>query len=48
MESEPFITLVADQDATVGVISTMLLSSALSTEFNAVNAVVRALIESES
>ena len=48
MEREPFVILVADRDVTVGVISSMLLSSALATEHAAVNAVVRTLVEPES
>jgi hypothetical protein len=48
VDAEPFVILVADQDATVGVISSMLLSSALTTEIAAVNAVVRTLVEPES
>lgn len=48
MESEQFVILVADRDATVGVVSTKILASAFSTESNAVNAVVRVLIESQS
>lgn len=48
MELEPFIILVADRDATVGVISAMLLSSALATERRTFDARVRVLIEPES
>ena len=47
MESEPFVILVADRDATVGVISSKLLSSALATEHAVVHAQVRVLVESE-
>ncbi len=47
MESEPFVILVADRDATVGVISSKLLSSALATERAIVNAQVRVLVEPE-
>ena len=47
MESEPFVILVADRDATVGVISSKLLSSALTTERAIVNAQVRVLVEPE-
>ena len=47
MELEPFIILVADRDATVGVISSMLLSSALATKLAAFDAKVRVLIDPE-
>ena len=47
MELEPFVILVADRDATVGVISSMLLSSALATELRSFNARVRVLVEPE-
>jgi hypothetical protein len=47
VESEPFVILVADRDATVGVISSKLLSSALATEHAAVNVRVRVLVEPE-
>jgi hypothetical protein len=47
VESEPFVILVADRDATVGVISSKLLSSALTTERAIVNAQVRVLVEPE-
>ena len=47
MESEPFVILVADRDARVGVISSMLLSSALATEHAVVPAQVRVLVEPE-
>ena len=47
MESEPFVILVVDRDATVGVISSMLLSSALATERAVVHARVRVLVEPE-
>ena len=47
MEPEPFVILVADRDATVGVISSKLLSSALATERAVVHAQVRVLVESE-
>ena len=45
MELEPFIILVADRDATVGVISSMLLSSALATEHAVFDALVRVLVD---
>jgi hypothetical protein len=47
VESEPFVILVADRDATVGVISSVLLSSALATERAAIPAQVRVLVEPE-
>ena len=47
MKSEPFIILVSDRDATVGMVSAMLLSSALSTERTTFDAKVRVLIEPE-
>jgi hypothetical protein len=47
VEPEPFVILVADRDATVGVISSKLLSSALATERATVNAQVRVLVEPE-
>ena len=47
MECESFIILVSDRDATVGMISAMLLSSALATERTALDARVRVLIEPE-
>ena len=47
MELEPFIILVADRDATVGVVSSMLLSSALATELTSIKARVRVLVEPE-
>ena len=47
MELEPFIILVADRDATVGVVSSMLLSSALATELSSIKARVRVLVEPE-
>ena len=47
MEYESFIILVSDRDATVGMISAMLLSSALATERTALDARVRVLIEPE-
>ena len=45
--AHPFVILVADRDATVGVISSKLLSSALATERAIVNAQVRVLVEPE-
>ena len=45
MESEPFVILIADRDATVGVISSMLLSSALATEHAVFDARVRVLVD---
>ena len=47
MELEPFVILVADRDATVGVIASMLLSSALATELTSIKARVRVLVEPE-
>jgi hypothetical protein len=47
VESETFVILVADRDATVGVVSSMLLSSALATELAVVKVKVRVLIEPE-
>jgi hypothetical protein len=47
VEFEPFVILVADRDATVGVISSMLLASALATEHAVVPAKVRVLVEPE-
>lgn len=47
MELEPFVILVADRDATVGVISSMLLSSALASELSAIQAKVRVLVAPE-
>jgi hypothetical protein len=47
MELEPFVILVADRDATVGVIASMLLSSALSTELTSIKARVRVLVDPE-
>ena len=48
MEPEPFVILVADSDATVGVISSMLLSSAFASEFSAIQAKVRVLVAPET
>jgi hypothetical protein len=45
VESEPFVILVADRDARVGVISSMLLSSALATTLTTVLTQVRVLVE---
>jgi len=39
--AHPFVILVADRDATVGVISSMLLASALATERAVIPAQVR-------
>jgi hypothetical protein len=47
VDSEPFVILVADRDATVGVISSMLLSSALATERAIIPAQVRVLVAPE-
>jgi len=47
VELESFIILVADRDATVGVISSMLLSSALASELSAIQAKVRVLVAPE-
>lgn len=47
MGYEAFTILVSDRDATVGVISAMLLSSALATERRTFDARVRVLIEPE-
>ncbi len=47
MGYESFTILVSDRDATVGVISAMLLSSALATELRTFDARVRVLIEPE-
>ena len=47
MGYEAFTILVSDRDATVGVVSTMLLSSALATERRTFDARVRVLIEPE-
>ena len=47
MEYESFIILVSDRDATVGVVSSMLLSAALKTKRAAFNSVVRVLVEPE-
>ena len=47
MDSEPFVILVADRDATVGLISSMLLSSALATKRAVVHAQVRVLVAPE-
>ena len=47
MELEPFIILIADRDATVGVVSSMLLSSALATKLAAFDAKVRVLVDPE-
>ena len=47
MGYESFIILVSDRDATVGVISAMLLSSALATKRRTFDARVRVLIEPE-
>ena len=41
----PFVIVVADRDATVGVISSMLLSSALATTLTTVQTQVRVLVE---
>ena len=47
MESEPFIILVSDRDATVGVVSSSLLSAALKTKHALFNAKVCVLVEPE-
>ena len=47
MEVKPFVILVADRDATVGVISSRLLSSAFASEFSAIQAKVRVLVAPE-
>jgi hypothetical protein len=47
VKPEPFVILVSDRDATVGVISSMLLSSALATERTTFDTRVRVLIEPE-
>jgi len=47
VELEPFVILVADRDATVGVVSSMLLSSALASELSAIQAKVRVLVAPE-
>ena len=47
MGYESFIILVSDRDATVGMISAMLLSSALATERRTFDARVRVLLEPE-
>ena len=47
MGCESFIILVSDRDATVGMISAMLLSSALATERRTFDARVRVLLEPE-
>jgi hypothetical protein len=47
MESDQFVILIADRNATVGVISSMLLSSALATKLTAIEAKVRVLVEPE-
>ena len=41
----PFVIVVADRDATVGVVSSMLLSSALATTLTTVQTQVRVLVE---
>lgn len=48
MESELFIILVADRDATVGVVSSSLLSAALNTKRALFDAKVRVLVEPET
>ena len=45
MESELFIILVSDRDATVGIVSAMLLSSALATQRTTFDTRVRVLVE---
>ena len=47
MKSEPFVVLVSDRDATVGIVSAMLLSSALATQRTTFDARVRVLVEPE-
>ena len=47
MESELFIILVSDRDATVGVVSSSLLSAALKTKHASFNAKVCVLVEPE-
>ena len=47
MEYESFVILVSDRDATVGVVSSMLLSAALKTKLALFNAKVRVLVEPE-
>ena len=47
MESELFIILVSDRDATVGIVSAMLLSSALATQRTTFDTRVRVLVEPE-
>jgi hypothetical protein len=48
VESELFIILVADRDATVGVVSSSLLSAALNTKRALFDAKVRVLVEPET
>jgi hypothetical protein len=48
VESELFIILVADRDATVGVVSSSLLSAALNTKRARFDAIVRVLVEPET
>jgi hypothetical protein len=47
VKSEPFVVLVSDRDATVGIVSAMLLSSALATQRTTFDARVRVLVEPE-
>ena len=47
MEPELFIILVSDRDATVGVVSSSLLSAALKTKRTLLNVKVRVLVEPE-
>jgi hypothetical protein len=47
VEYESFIILVSDRDATVGVVSSMLLSAALKTKRAVFNSDVRVLVEPE-
>jgi hypothetical protein len=43
----PFVVVVADRDATVGVVSSMLLSSAFATQLITIKTQVRVLVEPE-
>ena len=48
MESDPFVILVSDRDATVGVVASMLLSAALTSIHVAFMLKVRVLVEPET
>ena len=48
VEVKPFVILVVDRNATIGLIASKLLSSALATELTAIEALVFVLVETQS